>query len=85
MKAMNFYAEAMKTAISHVVKLSSAYHIHSVRWTHHGFNGEERYLDVLIETTNIEGEADEKWEIRVRYANNVCFYIGEKDIYVTKL
>lgn len=85
MDDMGFYANAMKRAIGYVMQMSTSDHIHSVHWTQHGFDGKERYLDVLIETTGIDGQADEKWEIRVRYANNVCFYVGgREDVCVTK-
>lgn len=84
MENMGFYANAMKRAIDYVMDMSTSDHIHSVHWTQHGFDGENRYLEILIETTNIEGEADEKWEIIVRYVNDVCFSVNEKEVYVTK-
>ena len=86
MSDMGFYGNAMKRAIGYVMAMSTSDHIHSVHWTQHGFDGEERYLDVLIETTDIDGQADEKWEIRVRYDNDGGFYVDRKnDVCFTKL
>ena len=87
MKAMNFYAGAMKAAMSFVAKRSSDDHIHSVHWTevsHMGISGD--YLDVEIETTTKDGEAGHRWNVRVvKYDNEKSFSIQTERTQATKL
>jgi hypothetical protein len=85
----NLYSQAMSASIDYVVKNSGSDHIHSVHWTERGttketplyfqsvdafsFVNEYEYVDILIETTNNEGEAHEEWSIRVLFERRGSF------------
>jgi hypothetical protein len=87
MSEMKFYAAAMKRAIDYVATESTSAHIHSVKWTEASFRGLlNDYLDVEIETTNDEGEADYRFEMRV-YKSNLdrVLPVKHEDVHVVRL
>lgn len=76
------YSDAMSVAIAHVVKESNSDHIRSVHWSERGVTKHRNlfgtkfdyeYVDILVETTDGEGEAHEEWEIRVTFYENERF------------
>ena len=85
----NLYSQAMSASIDYVVKNSGSDHIHSVHWTERGttknvdpvgylafgYLDDYKYVDILIETTDDEGEAHEAWDIRVLFERQGSFLI----------
>ncbi|NCC62955.1 MAG: hypothetical protein EOM12_19040 [Verrucomicrobiae bacterium] len=87
MTAMKFYAGAMKKALSYVAEHSKSSHIHSVQWTEASFTSTSGdRLQVEIETTDDEGQADYRWQFQVyKFDNQKAFVIDESRIDVAKL